>query len=117
MAAAADPASELVQLGDAEPIGREHHHHRRIGHVDADFDHCRSNECIHIAGSETSHRVLLGRRGHAAVQQPDSQTGQRTGDQIFMHPFSRLRIQALALGDQWAHHIGLPARFDLGAHS
>ena len=38
VAAAADPPAQLVQLGDAEPVGVHDHHHGGVGHVDPDLD-------------------------------------------------------------------------------
>ena len=39
VAAPAHPAAQLVELGDAEPLGVHDHHGGRVGHVDADLDH------------------------------------------------------------------------------
>ena len=36
--ASADPAPKLVELGDAEPVGVEHHHHGGVRHIDTDLD-------------------------------------------------------------------------------
>ena len=45
-AAAPDPAAQLVQLRDAEPVGVEDDHRRRVGHVDADLDDGRGDEHV-----------------------------------------------------------------------
>ena len=71
--AAADAAAQLVQLGDAEPIGVEDHHHRRVRHVDADLDHRRGDEHVELARAERLHHRLLLRRRQPAVQQPEPQ--------------------------------------------
>ena len=52
--APADPAPQLVELRDAEAVGVEDHHHRRVGHVDADLDHGRRDEHVELAGAEAA---------------------------------------------------------------
>src|SRR5205807_1164020 len=46
VAAAADPAAQLVQLREAEALGMLDHHDRRGGDVDADLDYRRGDEEI-----------------------------------------------------------------------
>ena len=48
-AAATDPAPELVELGQTEPIRALDHHDGRIRHVDADFDYRRRDQDIELA--------------------------------------------------------------------
>ncbi len=69
MLAAPDPATQLMQLGDAEALGVLDQHHGRVGHVDADLDHGRGDEHLRTPGGECRHRLLLLGRAHAAVQQ------------------------------------------------
>ena len=71
---AADAAAELMELGDAESVGVEDHHHRRVRHVDADLDHRGGDEHVELPGAEQIHRHLLLRRCQPAVQQPDPET-------------------------------------------
>ena len=69
MLAAADPAAQLVQLADAEPVGVHHDHDGGVGDVDADLDHGGRDEHVDLAGGEGPHHgVLLLRRsaGRAA---------------------------------------------------
>ena len=74
-AAPADPAAQLVQLGDAEPVGVQHDHHGGVGHVDADLDHRGGHQHVELAGGEVAHhRVLLVGR-QPAVQDADPQPG------------------------------------------
>ena len=49
VAAPADPAAQLVELGDAEPVGVEQHHRGRVGDVDADLDHRRRDQHVDVA--------------------------------------------------------------------
>ncbi len=37
--AASDPAAQLMQLRQAEPLGMFDHHDGGFRHIDADFDH------------------------------------------------------------------------------
>ena len=53
---AADAATELVQLGEAEPVGLLHDHDRRVRHVDADLDHRRRDEHVELPFLERGHR-------------------------------------------------------------
>ena len=46
---AADPAAELVELGEAEPLGVLHEHDGRVRHVDADLDDGRRDEQVGLA--------------------------------------------------------------------
>ena len=70
-AAAPDPAAQLVELGQAEPVGALDDHHRRRRHVDADLDHRRADEDVELAVAEPAHLgVALGRL-EPAVDHPD----------------------------------------------
>ena len=77
VAAAADAAAQLVQLGDAEPVGVEDHHHGRVGDVDADLDDGGGDEHVDVAGGEGLHHPVLVLGRHPAVQHLDAQAGQR----------------------------------------
>ena len=74
-AAAADAAAQLVELGDAEPVGVEQHHRGRVGDVDADLDHGgrrparRSRPRRRRASRGPSRRAAAGRgAGRAAAR-------------------------------------------------
>jgi hypothetical protein len=41
-----------VKLGEAEAVGTLDDHQRRIGHVDADFDHGRGDQDRDLSGGE-----------------------------------------------------------------
>ena len=64
MRTAADPAAQLMQLGDAEPVGVADHHHRRVRHVHADLDHRGGHQHVGLPGHEPGHHrvLLLGRQ-------------------------------------------------------
>ncbi len=64
-----DSAAKLVQLRQAEAVGRLDHHDRRVGHINADLDHDSGDQHIDLTLAKTRHDPLLLGRGHLAVQQ------------------------------------------------
>ena len=79
---APDPPAQLVQLCKAKALGPLDHHDRRIGHIDANLDHCGRNQNTGFALCEGGHGgILLGRR-ELAMHEPN-------------HPFPQSRAQAL----------------------
>ena len=94
LGASPHPAPQLVQLGDAEPVGVEDHHHRGVGDVDADLDHGGGHEHVETAIAEEPHRLLLLRRRDPAVEQTHPQALQLAGGEgrgvtlgALQHPF------------------------------
>ena len=69
--AAADPAAQLVQLGDAEPVGVADHHHRGVGHVDPHLDHRGGDQDVGLPAGEPAHHRVLLLAGQLTVQQLD----------------------------------------------
>ena len=55
------PPAQLVELREAEALGVLDHHHRGVGHVDADLDHGGGDEHVGVAGGEGRHRLRLAR--------------------------------------------------------
>ena len=80
MLAAADPAAQLMQLADAEPVGVHHQHHGRVGHVDADLDDGGAHQHIDLAGAEGRHHgvLLVGRQPPVHQPQPQTRPAART---------------------------------------
>ena len=64
--AAADPAAQLVELGEPEPVGALDDHHRRLGHVDADLDDGRADQHVELAVAEPRHLGVAVARPSAA---------------------------------------------------
>ena len=54
MRAAADAASQLVQLSQTEPLAVFDGHHRRVRHVDADFDDRGGHQHLGLAPLKAS---------------------------------------------------------------
>ena len=78
-AAAPDPAAELVELGQAEPVGALDDHHRRRRHVDPDLDDRRPDQDVQLAVAEPAHLgVTLGRL-EPAVDHPDPERVEQRG--------------------------------------
>ncbi len=48
MQPAADPAAELMKLGQAKVLGAVNHHHRGVRHIHPDFNHRGRNENVGI---------------------------------------------------------------------
>jgi hypothetical protein len=114
--ATAHAAAQLVQLGDAEPVGVEDDHHRRVGHVDADLDH------------RGGHEHVESPRRNASITASFSADGIRPCSSASRSPYSSpwcssleglLRaghLELLALLDERAHHVRLRPGGDLVAH-
>ena len=73
--AAPHPAPQLMQLRQAEALGMLDHHHRGVRHVDADLDHRRRHQHLHLAVAERAHHPVALRRLEPAVHQPDAHVG------------------------------------------
>ena len=73
--AAADPAAQLVELGESEALRVLDDHERRVGDVHPDLDHRGRHEHVGPRLLERRHRRVLLRRRHPAVHQPDAQIG------------------------------------------
>src|SRR5258708_34396319 len=56
---ASDPAAELVELREAEPIGTLDHHDAGIGDVDAHLDHRRRDKDLDLSRYKAFHDVFL----------------------------------------------------------
>ena len=81
-ATSADPAAQLVELGDTEPVGVEQHHGGGVGDVDADLDDGGGDEHVDLAPGEGAHGAVLLLRRQPPVQQPDAQPGERALGQL-----------------------------------
>ena len=73
MPPAADPAAELVKLGEAEALGVLDEHHARVRHVDPDLDHGRRHQHVHLAGREGGHGRVAQVGPLLAVDDADAQ--------------------------------------------
>ena len=113
MRAAADAAAQLVELRQPEALGVLDHHHRRVGHVDADLDHRRRDEDVELAADERAHDAVLGVLLQAAVQQRDAELREDVLRQVIRHLGRGLQIDLLRLLDQRIDDVGLPALLDL----
>ena len=87
LAAAPDPAAQLVQLRQAEAVGVLDHHDGRLRHVDADLDHRGGDQEAGAAGGEVAERRVRaapgpaghapGRPGRAEALRPVRRSGSR----------------------------------------
>ena len=114
--AAPDPAAQLVELGEAEPLGALDDHQRRIGHVDPDLDHRRRDQHRQLAGGEARHHRILVRPLHPPVDQPDLVLAEAQLEHA-RALLGRGGVALLALLDQRADPIGLAAARDVPAEA
>ncbi len=104
---APDPAAQLVQLGEPEPVGLLDDHDRRVRDVHADLDHrCRDEDVQFPAGEGVHHSAPLGRR-EAPVQAADAEALQLGAAQALRLGLGRARLDRLALRHERAHDVGL----------
>ena len=110
-AAAPDAAAQLVELREAEAIGVEDRHHRRLRHVDPDLDHGGGDEHVELAVAERAHHLVALRRVQPAVHQADLRQllGQRLRHRGGVAPLVALALAVavvLVAADLGAHHEG-----------
>src|SRR5205814_5537085 len=77
--AAADPATQLMELRQPEALGVFDEHHRRIGDVYAHFDHGGGDEDIYFSIAERAHDLFALVGGNAAVNKRDHPASKGTG--------------------------------------
>ena len=106
VAAAPDAAAQLVQLREAEAVGVLDHHRRRVRDVDADLDHRRGDEHVHLGGGERAHRRRALRRLLAPVHEPDGE-GRQGLDELGVQLLGGARLHRLGALDERAHDVGL----------
>ena len=70
---AADPAAQLVELGEPEPVGPLDDHHRRLRHVHADLDDGRADQHVELAVAEARHLGVAVRGLQPAVDEAHPQ--------------------------------------------
>ncbi|MNS25715.1 hypothetical protein D3C72_576160 [compost metagenome] len=106
--APADPAAQLVQLGQPQPLRVLDDHQAGIGHVYPHLDDCGGDQQLQDARLELLHHPLLLDRAHPAMDQAYVQAGQ-PGLQLGGRVFGGLALQHLGLLDQGADPVGLLA--------
>ncbi len=81
-ATATDAAAELNAAAPSRTRSASagHDHHGRFGHVDADLDHRRGDECVELALLERAHHAVARGRIEPAVHEPDAQLRHRIGE-------------------------------------
>ncbi len=106
-AAAADPPTQLMQLGQPEPLGMVDHHDGGVGNIDADLDHGSGHEHRDLAFAEALHHPVPLIRLEPAVDQRHRQFGPPRR-QVLGHGGGVTQIALLRLLDDRQHHVGLP---------
>ena len=100
-----------MQLGQAEAVRVLDHHQVGVRHVHADLDDGRRNQDVILPRGKIAHDLILVRVLHAPVQHRDAAVGQ--GALQVLCVLLRAFEAGFALLDERAHHIDLPAGFDL----
>ena len=108
VAAAPDPPAQLVQLREAEAVGVLDHHRGRVRHVDADLDHGRRDEHVHLGGRECAHRRRALGRLLPPVHEPDHERREHL-DELGVEILRGARLHRLRALDERAHDVGLAA--------
>ena len=110
MLAAPDPPPELVKLRDPIAVSVFDQHHGRIGDVDPHLDHRGRDQHVGRPRGKGSHRSLLGRGRHLAVQQDDLELCELSGPEPFELDRRGSGLERLGLLDQRTDDVGLAAR-------
>jgi len=106
-AAAPDPATQLVQLCEAEAFGVFDDHQGGIRHVHADFDDGSGNEQLCFARDEGRHCRLPFVVRHFAVDEGDPDVGQQ-GLQLFGGCGGVFAFEGVGFFDERTNPVGLP---------
>ena len=114
---ASDPAAELMQLAEPEPLGALDHHDGRIRHIDAHLDHGSGHEDIRPAGSESIHIEPFLLVALFPVDYRDLVVGEREGTGYLVEALFKVPVvQCLAFKDEGIDDEHLAAEGDLVLH-
>ena len=109
MLSSSNPASQLMQLGQSEPVCIFHHHHRGIGHIDAHFDYSCRYQHINASGTKLLHDPILISGTHFPMKIGHCNRLRKHCTKlvrIIHHILQLIQFSFLYLG---ADHIDLPA--------
>ncbi len=107
--AAPHPATELVQLSQAEAISPFDQHDRGVGHVNAHLHHGRGNQDVQLPLPEGVHDYVFLVGAQATVQQAQAQIGEDLALQALVLGHGGLGLQEFRLLDERADDEGLAA--------
>ena len=111
--AAADSAAQLVQLRETEALRVLDHHHRRVGHVDADLDHGRSDEQIDRPSRNARMMASRSSLGTRPCRRATLAVRERPGREHLVHRRRRLQVGLLRLGDDRIDDVALSSCLEL----
>ncbi len=106
VAAAPDPAAQLMQLRQAQPFSVVDDHQAGVGHINADLDHRGRHQQLNQTIAEALHDDFLVGRLEPAMHQINAQLRQRLA-QCCGGLLGGLRHQLLGFLDDGAHPVGL----------
>ncbi len=105
-----------MELGQAEAVGVDHHHHCGVRNIDADLDDRGGDQDVDGPGSERLHGHLFVLGPDAPMEQAQAEAGQLVGTEVVEGLLGRAGLELVGLLDERAHHEGLVAGLDLLAH-
>ena len=106
-----------MELRQTKAVGVFDHHHRRVGDVDADFDHGGRDQNFDLALLKFAHYVLFFAGIKTAMQQADMQVGKNLFPQLAVHLLGGLHFALFCfrrvLLDYRINDVGLMSGCDL----
>src|SRR5208337_3688667 len=115
--AAPDASAQLVELRQTKAVGVLDHHHSRVGHVDADFDHRGRDQNLDLALLKFAHYTLFFVGIKTAMQQTDMKVGENLLAQLAVHLLGGLHFALFCfrwvLFDHRINDVGLMSGGDL----
>ena len=105
-----------MELREAEALGVLDDHHRRVRHVDANFDDGRGDQQVDLTGDERGHHRSFS-LGFILPQQRHAELGEHFEREMFGHRRRRAQVDLFAVLDQRIDDIRLTPVFQFRTNS
>src|ERR1700722_18666728 len=106
-AATADAPAQLMKLRQAKALGMLDHHHGRVGHIHAHFDHGGRDQNLQFAALKHAHDLFFQFSVEAAMQKSHLQVGENITAELAIHFDRSFQFALLILGNHGINHVGL----------